>query len=897
MSKLTPEQSNIIGAITRTQDNIAVVAKAGTGKAQPLDSKILLANGHFKRMGDVKIGDKLASMDGGESEVYGVHPQGFRPTFLIKFGDAREVKADADHLWEVNCSYFKDSRIMRTRDIVKHLEANQGHHNSLYVNCISGEFGGNWGYCKYAYLLGALLGDGGMTGKQVTFTSMDEDIIDKIDNSLPVFHYLSKHKHQNSGKASSYSISNSNPDSYNKIVDMLNDYKVWGKTSLDKFIPEECFTWSKEYRLQLLQGLLDTDGCVDGRNSSVSFSSSSRDLAMGVIKLVRSIGGKAKLLKVKRTTHADHYRVSVSYYDRKSLFFCERKRSKIKEYSTHDPKRLKIVSASFIGQQECQCIAVTHPTRLYITDEYTLTHNTYSLVEICKHLPHDEDILALAFNKTIADELNERLPSHAKAMTLNSIGHRSFQRFIGTHRLKLNREKVGSVLRLYCKEDADLWPYWSGIAQLISKARLHGIVPEAAMGESNPITPDTDEAWLDIISEHDLKVPLNLDLYRSMLVDIIELSFDGEIDFDDQIYMCTCFNVPIQKYDTILVDEAQDLSDMQHRFIDKMMDDSTRIIVVGDHNQAIYAWRGALCDSLAMMIEKYECTEMPLTVSFRCGKSIIKQAQKYVPDIKAMDDAPEGEIQYVEDWDADFIEPNSMILCRNVAPLVRTAYRLIAGGRPACMMGRDIGKGLTNLVTNIIKPAKEISCREFLHKLTDWQDNEINIARSKGQPWREDSVTDKADSIRAVQSYSQAKNTVELIAAIDRLFSVNTHDKIMLSTIHRSKGMEWDTVYFLDKWLVPSKYAKEAFSRDPVAGAEQMQQEHNLCYVAITRAKKKLIYVESSKFKSEDQEEDVFMSSPVANAIHAEDESVNPDSTDLLDNIEANINRQKVNVA
>lgn len=479
---------------------------------------------------------------------------------------------------------------------------------------------------------------------------------------------------------------------------------------------------------------------------------------------------------------------------------------------------------------------------------------TFSLVQACKNLPKDENILALAFNKNTADELNKRLPPHAKAMTLNSIGHRAFARFIGQN-LKVKQDKVGGVLRRYCKEDADLWPYWSGMAQLLNKARLEGIVPAGAMGNSTPIIPDTDQAWMSIIEEHDLKVPLNLKMYRDMLLDLIDLSFEGVIDFDDQIYMCTCFDVPIQKYDTILADEAQDLSALQHRFISKMMDDSTRIILAGDHNQAIYAWRGALCDSLQTMIDRYDCKEMPLTVSFRCGKNIITEAQRYVPDIKAFADAPDGEVIHAQDWGANYIEGNSVILCRNVAPLVRTAYRLIAGGRPACMMGRDIGKGLQNLISNIIKPEKGMSCRQFLHLLTDWEDNEIDIARSKGQPWREDSVTDKADSIRAVQSYSQAKSTKDLIDEIETLFSSGRGDKIILSTIHRAKGLEWDTVYFLDKYLVPSKYAKEAVKRDPAAGAEQMQQELNLCYVAITRAKSKLVYVNSDKFKSEDQED------------------------------------------
>lgn len=473
---------------------------------------------------------------------------------------------------------------------------------------------------------------------------------------------------------------------------------------------------------------------------------------------------------------------------------------------------------------------------------------TYTLVEACKVIPADERILALAFNKSIADELNERLPSHAEAKTLNALGHRAFGKYLGKP-LQVDKDKIGKILRSYCKGDPTLWEVWAGLSTLISKARLHGMVPQGAPGKFDAVMEDTDENWAGLIAEYELDVgAFDAKLYRAILLESVNLAMNGEIDFDDQIYMTCCWQVRCDRYDVILIDEAQDLSDMQHRFIDKMMDDSTRVIAVGDDRQAIYGWRGALTNSLPMLIEKYECKTYPLTMSFRCPKNVIAIAQQDVPDIRAKDDAEDGQVLRPKKWNADSIEANSTILCRNVAPLVQTTYRLIAGGRPAVMVGRDIGKGLITLVKNICKPAKSMSIPAFLEALEAWRVAEIEIARAKGQPSREESTNDKADSINAVISFSGAKDTEQLATAIDRLFSTDDANKIKLCTIHRSKGHEWNTVYFLDEWRVPSKYAVQAAQANPEKGADALQQEFNLRYVAVTRAKKKLVYIDSKQF-------------------------------------------------
>jgi len=477
---------------------------------------------------------------------------------------------------------------------------------------------------------------------------------------------------------------------------------------------------------------------------------------------------------------------------------------------------------------------------------------THSLIKACEVLPENLKILALAFNKSIATELQERLPAHAKAMTMNSLGHRAWQSYINT-KITLNADKVGGILRKLCKDNPNLWSYWSDITTLISKARIHGLVPNGSEGEYKSLLEDTDENWNMLREEYGIEkssVMTDYKLFRDVLKESISRALQGEIDFTDQIFMSALWDTSFEHFDVILIDEHQDNSLMDHVFIQKLMQKGTRLIVVGDDKQSLYLFRGAASDSIKRSIEKYNCTVFPLTVSFRCPRSVIRVAQQDVPDIEAREDAPEGVVKRLDHWSAETIEKNAAILCRNVAPLVRCTYRLIAAGKPAVMEGRDIGKGLITLVGTLIKPAKNMSTADFLVILEDWKDNEIQIARVQGKPYKEESAMDKYDSIIAVQSYSRAKDVISLIAGIDTLFAASAEHKILLSTVHRAKGREFNTVYILDDWRIPSKYAKDAKKKALKGWEEQMQQEYNLRYVAVTRAKEKLFYIQSDQYES-----------------------------------------------
>lgn len=368
-------------------DIMSIVGRPALGKAQPLTAKVLLASGEFVRMADIKVGDRLASVDGAPSEVYGIFPQGSRPVYRLTFGDGRTVEADGEHLWKVGCKYWDGLRIMTTEDIVRFRSKAKRYADTLWVPLFSGDFGGAKPTID-PYVLGALIGDGGLTKGAVVLTSMDQHIVDRVSKGLPDSHWLVPMSSTTSGKATQYRVSSAyglKPGAKNLVPDLLDQLGLMGAKSDQKFLPPQVFEWSREDRVALLQGLMDTDGTIGVPKGSAVFSTSSAALAYDVAELVRSLGGKALRHKPKETTHLPCYQVTVILPDRREAFSLPRKRDLVTDYTSHDPNHLRIVSVEPVGEKPCQCIAVSHRSRLYLTDGYTVTHNTWSVLYNALH--------------------------------------------------------------------------------------------------------------------------------------------------------------------------------------------------------------------------------------------------------------------------------------------------------------------------------------------------------------------------------------------------------------------------------------------------------------------------------------------------------------------------------
>lgn len=358
-------------------DVLSIVGRPAAGKAQPLTSKVLMADGSWKQMGDIQVGDRLASKDGAASEVFGVFPQGERQVMSVSFSDGRSVRADEDHLWRVHCKYWDEPRLLTTKQIKSWREKAKRYANTLWLETPSGDFGDRqWPFDPY--LIGVLIGDGCLRGKTPTFCSVDGDVVAALKDSLPHQYLVTPIKAVD--RAPTYSISNAGedkPNASNGLRSWLESASLWGKLSHEKDLPADWARLAREGRLALLQGLMDTDGTAE-KNGGTSFCTVSPALAESVVALVRSLGGQATVSE-KTTTHRLAYIVHIRLKNRAQMFRLPRKRNRCIEAKKQED-RLRITGVEYDTVEPCQCIAVTHPSREYITDGYVVTHNTFLLL-------------------------------------------------------------------------------------------------------------------------------------------------------------------------------------------------------------------------------------------------------------------------------------------------------------------------------------------------------------------------------------------------------------------------------------------------------------------------------------------------------------------------------------
>jgi superfamily I DNA/RNA helicase len=299
------------------------------------------------------------------------------------------------------------------------------------------------------------------------------------------------------------------------------------------------------------------------------------------------------------------------------------------------------------------------------------------------------------------------------------------------------------------------------------------------------------------------------------------------IDFDDMIWIPLVNEYPLPNYDIMFVDEAQDFNESQRELISRCVNGG-RCIIVGDKNQAIYGFRGADSNSIRLFEERLskgsrEIAHFPLTITWRCPKSVVSEANRYVKEFNCPDSAIEGTVIVNAQFNP---QRNDMVLCRYNAPLVGAFYDLISQGKSAYILGRDMTKGLITAVQKISKN-NHMGTDEFWRLfMVDYEHNHAKLL-SQDKINQALALSDKRDCI---EIFVQKATTVGgVIEEIKRVFDGNDNGEIMLSTVHKAKGLEADNVYILATDRMPH----------PKGGSE----ENNICYVAITRAKKTLLYV------------------------------------------------------
>ena len=450
---------------------------------------------------------------------------------------------------------------------------------------------------------------------------------------------------------------------------------------------------------------------------------------------------------------------------------------------------------------------------------------TSTLQMVCETLT-GSPILSLAFNKKIAEEMAARLPSHVSASTINSLGHRAWSSFTGK-KLTVDTRKSYQLLKdavdgLKGNAKSDAYDVFSDTLNAISRAKLNGYLPvDKFLDKPHPLSREDF-----ILSFDEPPSAPQMRLIDDILVKTVKQGFDGRIDFDDQIFLPTIFGGVFPKFPLNLVDEAQDLSALNLVFLSKLVE-SRRIIAVGDRHQSIYAFRGAATNSMDQLKAQFSMEEMSLSISFRCPQSVVRKARSHAPNMQWRDGAPEGSIDHLDHWSASDIPDGAAIICRNNAPLLSCALALLRAGRGVKLVGTDLGPSL-------IKPLKKLgpdtmNQAAVLLEIDKWKEAKLRTSRAKA------SIEDKAECLRVFANFGET--LAQAVAYAEHLFA--SSGPILLMSGHKSKGLEFDTVFHLDSWRVPSKYAETD---------EELLQEDNLDYVITTRAKDRLVYISLEDF-------------------------------------------------
>jgi ATP-dependent DNA helicase UvrD/PcrA len=467
------------------------------------------------------------------------------------------------------------------------------------------------------------------------------------------------------------------------------------------------------------------------------------------------------------------------------------------------------------------------------------TGKTTTGIMICEAL--DGSAFFGAFNKAIAEELKLRLRgienSMIEAGTWHSLGFRGWR-------------------RVYPKVAVDGDKLWKLIDKLPGsvKETSGGAVRElVSLAKQGLFQGDEDsEAWQDIIDYHSIECQHR----ETAIIEAAQRVFKDSrdecpkaIDFDDMLWAPLHFDIELPTYETILIDEAQDTNKARRELATKCMGEGGRLVYLGDEHQSIYGFSGADAQAMNLIRKKVDATLLPLTVSWRCSKEVIKRAKLWVPDIEHAPNARDGAILYAKEGEvytclANKIESQrspragDAVLCRNTKPLVAMAYHCIRNRVGVTIEGRDIGKRLIKLVEKF----KEASLTRLIDRIEQYSKEEQERLIQKGKPGIAASLADMCETIAFLADSLKAegkKDTRDLVALLGSMFSdsvAGNGSTILLSTIHKAKGREWEKVFILgEDRFQPSKYAKQEWMQ---------QQERNLMYVATTRAKETLVHIQ-----------------------------------------------------
>jgi hypothetical protein len=361
--------------------NVLVADEMRLGKEQPHSSPILTPTG-WTTMGEIKINDLVVGSDGKEKRIVNKFPQGIKDIYKITFNDKTEVFCGLEHLWKVKSNNDKrrgkDWRVLSTKELINPRKLTWEIPIVEPVEFKEKEFLIN------PYLLGVLIADGSLTGSSPKFVPGDGLVPKEVSKVLSEDYYLNEGADY--GTSTCFYINKKDKKNRNEVNPIFSKIKEYGLDVVAQFkhIPEEYKFASIEQRKSLLQGLMDCDGSsTEGKSY---YSTTSEQLANDVRELVQSLGGIATMGFTKGRTRDRDGRTSVEldcYYVGVQTNFNPFRAKYFRWQPRKADLRKFIKTIEFSHREEASCIQIESEDNLYVTNGFTLTHNSYGVLGFC----------------------------------------------------------------------------------------------------------------------------------------------------------------------------------------------------------------------------------------------------------------------------------------------------------------------------------------------------------------------------------------------------------------------------------------------------------------------------------------------------------------------------------
>ena len=467
---------------------------------------------------------------------------------------------------------------------------------------------------------------------------------------------------------------------------------------------------------------------------------------------------------------------------------------------------------------------------------------TSTCVTAIKLIKPKSKVMFLAFNKSIAEELSQKIKDYpnVEVRTSHSLGFAIIRKnvegeveldeFKYRRYVKTNISNLTTVNVTLTRNQ--LYNYIESICALVDFARFN-LAQTAAEVKSLAVKYD---------------VPIFFD-ECDVVVKVLEWGKTelNSIDYTDMVWLPVELSMNARAFqkDFIFIDECQDQSLMSIELFLKCFKRGTRFIAVGDEDQCINTFCGSSEEAFQYMKDYPKTTQFDLPICYRCPETVVELAKTLVPDIKCREDAPKGDI--IQKCWTSSLRSGDMVLCRSKAPLLKVYTKLLRKGVQCYIKGQDIGTNLKKLIEEVDIEELNTNLKSdgvFVRLYDNLFEIRNKLMETKGLDYQDATltnyITNSYDMIKALTVLAENYTTkTELLSHIDEIFD-ETREGVILSTIHKAKGLEADNVYILCNSSMPSSLAKKEWEK---------KAEQNLIYVAYTRAKKKLGFISEEEIK------------------------------------------------